>query len=125
MKTVSLSGSPRESVGKKDAKKHRREGKVPCVIYGGKEQIHFTLEEKDFSRIIFMLFEYLPLSSLAKYTPDGRSPESQTTACSPDGCRPSDSTANFCPSRLYTASSISTVSDNVNSMVVTALNGLG
>ena len=53
MKTVSLSGSPRENVGKKDAKKHRREGKVPCVLYGGKEQVHFTIPEKEFSKIIF------------------------------------------------------------------------
>ena len=53
MKNVSLSGSPRENVGKKDAKKNRREGKVPCVLYGGKEQIHFIAEEKDFMKIIF------------------------------------------------------------------------
>jgi large subunit ribosomal protein L25 len=53
MKTVSMSGSLRENVGKKDAKKNRREGKVPCVIYGGKEQIHFLTDEKAFSKIIF------------------------------------------------------------------------
>ncbi|MEZ5199103.1 MAG: 50S ribosomal protein L25/general stress protein Ctc [Bacteroidales bacterium] len=53
MKTVSMSGSLRENVGKKDAKKQRREEKVPCVLYGGKEQVHFTLNEKDFKRIIF------------------------------------------------------------------------
>ncbi|NOX46293.1 MAG: 50S ribosomal protein L25/general stress protein Ctc [Chlorobi bacterium] len=53
MKTVSLSGSLRENVGKKDAKKHRREGKVVCVLYGGKEQIHFTIDEMAFSKIIF------------------------------------------------------------------------
>ena len=53
MKTVSLSGSLRENVGKKDAKKHRKEGKVPCVIYGGKEQIHFYTEEKNFKGIVF------------------------------------------------------------------------
>jgi large subunit ribosomal protein L25 len=53
MKTVSLSGSPRESVGKKDAKKNRKLGKVPCVLYGGKEQTHFLAEEKDFKNIIF------------------------------------------------------------------------
>ncbi len=53
MKNVSLSGSPRENVGKKDAKKNRREGKVPCVLYGGKEQVHFVAEEKDFKKIIF------------------------------------------------------------------------
>ncbi len=53
MKTVSLSGSLRENVGKKDAKRLRNEGKVPCVIYGGKEQKHFFLDQKDFKKIIF------------------------------------------------------------------------
>ncbi len=53
MKTVSLSGSLRENVGKKDAKKLRSEGKVPCVIYGGKEQKHFFIDQKDFKKIIF------------------------------------------------------------------------
>ena len=53
MKTVSLSGSLRENVGKKDAKKQRKEGRVPCVIYGGKEQKHFSLDQKDFKKIIF------------------------------------------------------------------------
>ena len=53
MKTVSLSGSPRENVGKKDAKGLRKQGLVPCVVYGGGEQIHFFLDERDFSKIIF------------------------------------------------------------------------
>jgi len=52
MKTVSLSGSLRENVGKKDAKMHRREFKVPCVMYGGKEQIHFVAEEKVLAKIM-------------------------------------------------------------------------
>jgi len=53
MKQVSLSGTPRVYVGKKDARNLRREGKVPCVMYGGKEQVHFTTDEKLFSKIIF------------------------------------------------------------------------
>lgn len=53
MKTVSMSGSLRESVGKKDAKKHRKEGKVPCVIYGGEKQIQFVMDEKNFLKIVF------------------------------------------------------------------------
>ena len=53
MKTVSLSGALRAHVGKKDAKKNRREGKVPCVLYGGKEQIHFQMDEKAFTKIVF------------------------------------------------------------------------
>ncbi len=53
MKTVSISGSTRENVGKKDAKQLRKIGRVPCVLYGGNEQIHFSVEEKDFKDIIY------------------------------------------------------------------------
>jgi large subunit ribosomal protein L25 len=59
MKTVSLSGSLRENVGKKDAKKHRREGNVPCVLYGGKEQVHFVVNDFEFGKIIFTPEVYL------------------------------------------------------------------
>ncbi len=53
MKAVQLSGSPRASVGKVDAKAVREKGFVPCVIYGGKEQIHFQADERAFKPIIF------------------------------------------------------------------------
>jgi large subunit ribosomal protein L25 len=53
MKVVSLSGSLRENVGKKDARKIRNNGGVPCVIYGGKEQIHFSTDSKSFLKIVF------------------------------------------------------------------------
>ncbi|HEY9113795.1 MAG TPA: 50S ribosomal protein L25/general stress protein Ctc [Bacteroidales bacterium] len=53
MKTVSLSGTLRAYVGKKDAKKHRREGNVPCVLYGGKEQVHFIVNDFEFGKLIF------------------------------------------------------------------------
>ncbi|MCL2041932.1 MAG: 50S ribosomal protein L25 [Bacteroidales bacterium] len=53
MKTVLLSGSPRENVGKKDAKKLRKEGLVPCVIYGGKDQQFFFVKEKDLVKILY------------------------------------------------------------------------
>lgn len=52
MKTVSLSGSLRENVGKKDAKMHRKAFNVPCVMYGGKDQIHFVAEEKLLMKIM-------------------------------------------------------------------------
>lgn len=48
-----MSGSLRENVGKKDAKKVRNQGLVPCVIYGGKEQIHFSTDAKNFQKIVF------------------------------------------------------------------------
>lgn len=53
MKTVSMSGSLRANVGKKDAKALRKAGLVPCVIYGGKEQIHFSTPEKSFKDVVF------------------------------------------------------------------------
>ncbi len=53
MKSVSMSGSPRVSVGKKDAKKLRTEGKVPCVLYGGAEQVSFSVDEKQFKHLVY------------------------------------------------------------------------
>jgi large subunit ribosomal protein L25 len=53
MKKVSLSGSPREGVGKKDAKLLRREGRVPAVIYGGKDQTHFHMAENDAKKLVY------------------------------------------------------------------------
>jgi large subunit ribosomal protein L25 len=53
MKTVSLSGSPRANVGKTDANALRNSGRVPCVIYGAGEQIHFSADERHFKNIIF------------------------------------------------------------------------
>lgn len=52
MKTVSISGSIRKNVGKKDAKKMRAEGQIPCVVYGGKEQKHFTLNEIEVLKLV-------------------------------------------------------------------------
>jgi large subunit ribosomal protein L25 len=53
MKSIFVSGSPRENVGKKDAKALRIKGLVPCVLYGGAEQIHFYANEKDFKPLLF------------------------------------------------------------------------
>ncbi len=53
MKQLSLSGSPRENVGKKDAAELRKQGKVPVVLYGGSEQLHFCLEENDAKKLVF------------------------------------------------------------------------
>ncbi len=70
MKKVSVSGSPREDVGKNDAKKLRREGNVPCVIYGGKEQIQFYTSEKSFKDIV-----YTPDACIVQLDIDGKKKE--------------------------------------------------
>lgn len=53
MKSVSISGSPRANVGKKDATALRNAQQVPCVLYGGKEQIHFAVLSADFRDLIY------------------------------------------------------------------------
>ena len=59
MKSISLSGSLRKGVGKKDAKAVRKQGMVPCVMYGGEKECHFLLKEKDIAKVIFTPETYL------------------------------------------------------------------
>jgi large subunit ribosomal protein L25 len=53
MKEVSLSGSVRSNVGKKDAKAVRVAGNVPCVVYGGDTQTHFQVSHVDMEKLIY------------------------------------------------------------------------
>ena len=62
-----MSGSLRKSVGKKDAKLQRSEGRIPCVLYGGKEQFQFVTDEKSFQSIVFS-----PDSHFIKLTLEGK-----------------------------------------------------
>jgi large subunit ribosomal protein L25 len=52
MKSVALSGNVRAERGSANAGILRKEEKVPCVIYGGKENVHFTINEVKFDKII-------------------------------------------------------------------------
>jgi len=53
MKEVSLSGSLRANVGKKDAKAVRNSGEVPCVVYGLGEQTHFSVKHVDMEKLVY------------------------------------------------------------------------
>ena len=53
MKSITIKGSKRESVGKVATKALRNAGMVPCVIYGGETPIHFSAEEKAFKDIVY------------------------------------------------------------------------
>jgi large subunit ribosomal protein L25 len=53
MKSVSISGSLRENVGKKDARAQRSQGMIPCVIYGGKDQKMFVVDERQFKNLLY------------------------------------------------------------------------
>lgn len=41
MRTVEIIGYKRANLGKAESKQLREDGNVPCVLYGGKEQVHF------------------------------------------------------------------------------------
>ena len=53
MKSIAISGSPRENVGKRDAKGLRYNGMVPAVLYGGKTQTHFSVSAADLKPVIY------------------------------------------------------------------------
>ena len=53
MKSITIKGQERESVGKKATKALRDAGMVPCVIYGGKQPVHFAAEEKAFKGLVY------------------------------------------------------------------------
>jgi large subunit ribosomal protein L25 len=52
MKSVALSGNKRAERGTSKANLLRKEEKVPAVVYGGKENVHFTVNEVKFNKII-------------------------------------------------------------------------
>lgn len=53
MKSVTIQGAKRESVGKKSTKALRDAELVPCVVYGGKEVVNFSTEEKSFKNLVY------------------------------------------------------------------------
>ncbi|HPA86413.1 MAG TPA: 50S ribosomal protein L25/general stress protein Ctc [Bacteroidales bacterium] len=53
MKTLEIKGSSRTALGKKDSKNIRKEGNVPCVIYGKDENIHFFAHENSFKDLVY------------------------------------------------------------------------
>ena len=53
MKSITINGSKRESVGKKSTKALRNAEEVPCVLYGGEGPVHFSAPELSFSKLIY------------------------------------------------------------------------
>lgn len=67
MESIVITGNPRTDLGKKATKAVRREGNIPCVIYGGEENVHFTADVKDFKLLI-----YTPDFKIAEINVDGK-----------------------------------------------------
>ena len=59
MKTLEIKGFPRTQTGKKETKKIRKQGQVPCVIYGGDKNIHFSSEVLDLKKLVYTQDSYL------------------------------------------------------------------
>ena len=53
MKTFELKGAVRTDLGKKATKAERVVDKVPCVLYGGVENTHFTTTVSDIRKMIY------------------------------------------------------------------------
>ncbi len=59
MKSLEIKASLRKSTGKKQTADLRKSGMVPCVMYGGKEVVHFSAPENDFRHLIYTNHVYL------------------------------------------------------------------
>ncbi|WP_345766758.1 MULTISPECIES: 50S ribosomal protein L25/general stress protein Ctc [Chryseobacterium] len=53
MKSITIQGTKRESVGKKSTKALRDAELVPCVVYGGGEPLNFSATEKSFKGLVY------------------------------------------------------------------------
>jgi len=68
MKTIEIKAISRSNFGKKETKSLRAEDNVPCVMYGGKENLHFYAHENEFRSMI-----YTPDVHLISLQVDGKS----------------------------------------------------
>lgn len=53
MKSITIQGQKRESVGKKSTQALRDAELVPCVVYGGEQPINFSTPEKSFKSLVY------------------------------------------------------------------------
>jgi large subunit ribosomal protein L25 len=66
MRTVEIIGYKRANLGKSDAKRLRADSNVPCVLYGGKDQVHFYSP-----MILFRDLVYTPEAAFVKLNIEG------------------------------------------------------
>lgn len=67
MQVVTIKGEIRTDLGKKGAKETRDNGKIPCVLYGGKEVVHFSTTLNEVRHLI-----YTPDFKVANVEVDGK-----------------------------------------------------
>ncbi len=67
MKILELKATKRDAFGKKETKAVRRQAQIPCVIYGGGETVHFSVDEKEVRPLI-----YTPNSYIVEFDIEGK-----------------------------------------------------
>ncbi|MCK5463048.1 MAG: 50S ribosomal protein L25/general stress protein Ctc [Bacteroidales bacterium] len=67
MKTLEIKGALRQDLGKKESKDLRKQELVPCVMYGGEKNLHFSAHENQFKKLV-----YTPDVYLVKLEVDGQ-----------------------------------------------------
>ena len=67
MEVMSLNATPRTTSGKTGAKATRKENRVPCVLYGGDEVLHFSLAPLDLRTLV-----YTPQFKIVEINLDGK-----------------------------------------------------
>lgn len=67
MRTVEIIGYKRANLGKSESQKLRNEGQVPCVLYGGSEQVHFYAPAIQFRDVL-----YTPEACFVKLNIEGK-----------------------------------------------------
>ena len=53
MKTIEINGSKRANISKQEVKSLRDGEMVPCVLYGGEEQVHFSTDLSSFKGLVY------------------------------------------------------------------------
>ena len=53
MKSIEIKSKNRENTGKSNTNLLRREGNVPCVLYGGNEVVHFSATQIGFKDLVY------------------------------------------------------------------------
>jgi large subunit ribosomal protein L25 len=66
MKSIQLKAAKRDEFGKKASKATRRNAHIPCVLYGGGDTVHFSIDEKEVRPLI-----YSPSSYIVEFDIDG------------------------------------------------------
>ena len=67
MKTIQINAVKRDQFGKKAAKAIRREGMIPCVLYGGGETVAFSVDPRAIKPLV-----YTPNSYIVELNIDGK-----------------------------------------------------